>query len=191
MTSQMSIPIFMNVIFNSFISAILTARNVFSTSFVASAAWVEETGTVRTTICWYTFSAAARPAGEVEPTTLGMVSVVKSVRLGSSRSGENATKKSLSTFNPFFSRIGTITSTVVPGYVVDSRTISWSGRTYGAIASHVRTMNDMSGSRFLLRGVGTAIRIASHSFAREKSVVDCSSPDAAAFATRATGICLI
>ena len=52
MTSQISIPMRMNVIFSSFTSAMFTARNVFSTSFAASAACVEETGTVRTTICW-------------------------------------------------------------------------------------------------------------------------------------------
>ena len=50
-TSQMSIPIFMNVTFSSFTSAILTERKMFSISFVASAAHVDETGTVRTTIC--------------------------------------------------------------------------------------------------------------------------------------------
>ena len=57
--------------------------------------------------------------------------------------------------------------------------------------SHVETMYDMSGSRFLLSGVGTAIRSTSHSFAFAKSVVVVSKPEDAAPATRVAGMCLM
>jgi len=84
-----------------------------------------------------------------------------------------------------------MTSTVVPGYVVDSRTMSWSFLTKGAIASQVDTMYVMSGSRFLLSGVGTAISSASHCAAAVKSVVAFRRPDAAARAIRDDGMCLM
>jgi hypothetical protein len=56
------------------------------------------------------------------PMTFGTFFVVQSVRPGSTRSGENARWKSSPIFSPLVSRIGRISSRVVPGYVVDSRT---------------------------------------------------------------------
>src|SRR5438093_4093059 len=47
---------------------------------------------------------------------------------GSTRSGENARKKSSPTLSPVDSSDGSISSRVVPGYVVDSSTTSWPDR---------------------------------------------------------------
>jgi hypothetical protein len=79
--------------------------------------------------------AAAVLAGPMPPTTLGMVRVLNCALPGSTRSGENARKKSRSAFRPVASSAGCTTSSVVPGYVVDSRTISWPGRSEAATAS--------------------------------------------------------
>ena len=49
------------------------------------------------------------------PTTFGVVRIVWSVRPGSMRSGEKATKKSRSAASPDSSSIGTSRSRVVPG----------------------------------------------------------------------------
>ena len=62
------------------------------------------------------------------PTTLGVLRVPYFGLPGSTRSGENARKKSSPTFRPVLSSAGSISSRVVPGYVVDSRTISWPRR---------------------------------------------------------------
>ena len=50
MTSQTSMPSRSKIIFSSLTRAMLTERKMFSRSLVASATWVEETGTVLTTI---------------------------------------------------------------------------------------------------------------------------------------------
>ena len=57
--------------------------------------------------------------------------------------------------------MGSSTSSVVPGQVVDSSTTSWPARSQGASASAVRTTNDRSGSRSRVSGVGTQMTAAS------------------------------
>ena len=53
------------------------------------------------------------------------------------------------------SSMGPMWSRVVPGYVVDSSTIRWPARRWGAIDSVAAVMNERSGSRFSVSGVGT------------------------------------
>ena len=61
-------------------------------------------------------------------------------------------------------------SSVVPGYVVDSRTTKAPFARCGAIARPVSRINERSGSRFLFSGVGTQMMTASTSLMRLKSV---------------------
>ena len=64
-----------------------------------------------------------------------------------------------------------MTSFVVPGYVVDSSTTNCPLRRTFAIVRAVDSTYVMSGSRIFVRGVGTAIRIASALASRLGSVV--------------------
>jgi len=102
-----------------------TQRKMFSISFVASAVAALETGTVLQITAPYSAHAAFRLASSMPPTTFGIVAVLKSLLFGSSRSGENADMKSFPAFKQLFdSNIGQSTSSVVPGYVVDSKLYS-------------------------------------------------------------------
>jgi len=100
-----------------------------------------------------------------------MVFVVKSLRPGSSRSGENARRNSFEHLSPLSSRIARTSVSVVPGYVVDSRTTSCPYRSRFAISRAVEWMYELSGSRCGPSGVGTQMRIASHARSSLKSVV--------------------
>jgi len=152
------------------------ARKMFSISFVASAARADETRTVRAMTSPYRSSASSPASGSVPPTTLGMVVVPYFGLPGSSRSGENARKKSLPALRPEDSRISRTRPSVVPGYVVDSRTMSCPGRSADAMASQVLRTYRISGSRWGVSGVGTQIRIASGSERRKKSSVAVNRP---------------
>ena len=88
MTSQTSIPIFSNTTLSSLTSAMFTARKMFSSSFVASATRVDDTGTVVATTFPYRVLASSRHDAVMPLTTLGIVDVVKLGLPGSSRSGE-------------------------------------------------------------------------------------------------------
>ena len=83
---------------------------------------------------------------------------------GSSRSGENATITPPGIF-------GATSSVVVPGHVVLSSTTSCPARACGAIAATVPVTKLMSGSCASPSGVGTQMRIASHSRNAVKSLV--------------------
>ena len=88
------------------------------------------------------------------------------MRPGSTRSGENATLKSRPAANPDSSSNGTSCSRVVPGYVVDSNTISWPAHTTLDNACADDSNGPRSGSRLRVNGVGTAISTASQSASR-------------------------
>src|SRR6184192_3491885 len=95
------------------------------------------------------------------PTTLGMF-VRPNRRLpGSMRSGEKARKNSWPTVSPAAAKRGSSTSSVVPGYVVDSSTMSWPARRMRATSSVAATMWEMSGSLDFPSGVGTQMMMAS------------------------------
>ena len=102
----------------------LTLRNVFSRIFTSSAASGDETGTSVSIAGWYSAVATFRQAGVMPPITFGVLRVLKRSLPGSTRSGENARKKSSPTLRPVDSSAGSISSRVVPGYVVDSSTTS-------------------------------------------------------------------
>ena len=87
--------------------------------------------------------------------------------------------------------MGLTSSSVVPGYVVDSSTMSWPGRILGTMARAVAWMKELSGSRWRPSGVGTQMRIASQSRRRSRSVVAVKRPLLAAAATRSGPMCLI
>ena len=123
-TSQMSMPIRSKIVLSSFTSATFTERKMFSRSFVDSATRELDTGTTRSKAEPCRSTAISVEAGSTPPTIFGMVLVVKARRPGSSRSGENASQKSCGHRRPLASRIGFTSSSVVPGYVVDSRTTS-------------------------------------------------------------------
>ena len=73
---------------NSFISAMLTERKTFSRSFESSAASGPVTGTISSQTSEYSATARSRQTGVSPPTIFGVLRRVKSVRPGSTRSGE-------------------------------------------------------------------------------------------------------
>src|SRR5487761_2151754 len=115
-------------------------------------------------------------AGVTPPTTFGMLSVWNRALPGSTRSGEKHRKKSRPTLKSGFSSICSSSSSVVPGYVVDSRMTRRPGCAYSAIFSVAATMKLMSGSLVFRNGVGTQMLIVSSSEMIEKSVVAVSLP---------------
>ena len=62
---------------------------------------------------------------------------------------------------------------------------------YGAMLRPVSMMNEMSGSRFLFRGVGTQMITASASRTRLKSLVAENVPAFTTSATASDGMCLM
>src|SRR4030095_6676312 len=89
------------------------------------------------------------------PTIFGVLWVLNEVLPGSILSGEKARKKSVPTRKPELSSSGKISSSVVPGYVVLSKTMSCPACKYVRIFSVADSIKEMSGSRLLLNGVGT------------------------------------
>ena len=92
-----------------------TARWIFSSSFVISAAWVLLTGTTSLIACSYSATPTSVQAGELPPITLGIVAVLKWALPGSSRSGEYTRKKVSPITSPRLSTSGRNSSSVVPG----------------------------------------------------------------------------
>ena len=106
------------------------------------------------------------------PTTFGVLTRPYVGLPGSMRSGENARWKSTPARSPLpSSRIGCTSSSVVPGYVVDSRTTRVPGVSRAAIArvadSTAPTLGRLSSSS----GVGTQMTIASASARTASSAV--------------------
>ena len=179
-TSQMSMPMRSATIASSLTSAMLTERKMFSSSLDSSATSGVETGTMWSHTRPYTAAARSVQAAVRPPTTFGVVRIVKSVRPGSTRSGEKARLKSSPARSPDSSSSGTRCSRVVPGKVVDSRTISCPLRITPASARPAPSSGPRSGSRLAVSGVGTQIRIASHSCSSTKRDVAWMRPSTAA-----------
>ncbi len=114
-TSHTSTPSLSHTIAISFTRPMLTLRKVFSRIFTSSAASGDDTGTSRSIAGWYTASATRRHASVMPPTTLGVLRVFHCGLPGSTRSGENARKKSSPTLSPVPWRAGSNSSRVVPG----------------------------------------------------------------------------
>ncbi len=115
-TSQMSMPIRSVSIASSLTSAMFTERKMFSSSFVSSAASGVETRTISSQTSRVERLRRARRTPRVRPPiTFGVLRSVKSVRPGSTRSGENARWKSLPAARPHSSSSGATRSRVVPG----------------------------------------------------------------------------
>ena len=159
----MSIPIRSASIAISLTSAMLTERKMFSSSLESSATSGVETRTTWSQTGAYTPTAASVHAGVSPPTTFGVVRSVKSVRPGSTRSGEKASAKSAPACRPDSSSSGTRCSRVVPGNVVDSRMTVWPRRITPASEREADSSGPRSGSRLRVSGVGTQTRIASAS----------------------------
>ncbi|MOA24866.1 hypothetical protein D3C78_1455640 [compost metagenome] len=87
-TSKISMPMRSATTFISLTRPMLTARWMFSSNLVSSAALVELTGTTRSMACSYRAMPTSRQAGVWPPITFGMVRVSKFGLPGSSRSGE-------------------------------------------------------------------------------------------------------
>ena len=84
---------------------------------------------------------AAAEASSIPETIFGVFCSPQVWLLGSIRSGENPTWKSAPARRPDpASRIGTNTSSVVPGYVVDSSTTVAPARTCGASSRAASSM---------------------------------------------------
>ena len=145
----------------SLTSAMLTERKMFSSSLESSATSSVETRTTLSQTCSYSATARSPHASVSPPTTFGVVRSVKSVRPGSTRSGEKATWKSRPATSPHSSSIGATCSRVVPGYVVDSTTTSWPLWSTPASARVADISGPRSGSRLAVSGVGTQISTAS------------------------------
>ncbi len=93
-----------------------TERKMFSRSFESSAASGVDTRTTRSHTTSYNSCARSPQASVTPPTIFGVVRNVKSVRPGSTRSGENATLKSRPATSPDpSSNNGATRSRVVPG----------------------------------------------------------------------------
>ncbi len=95
------------------------------------------------------------------PSTLGVLCVKYLGLPGSTRSGENARKKSSSGLRPACTNSGSSASRVKPGNVVLSRTISCGRFIRAASISAASMMNELSGSLVLLSGVGTQMMMTS------------------------------
>ncbi len=175
-TSHGSTPIFRHAKASSLARAIFTLRNVFSSNFAVSATRGLDTSNTRAVTCRYSAAASSVHAPLTPPTTFGMFAVVNRLLPGSTRSGENARKKSCPSTKPFASRRGCTTSSVVPGYVVLSNTISCPARRCGRTLSTAERMNEMSGSLLFRSGVGTQMIKASAAPASSNAVVAVSSP---------------
>jgi hypothetical protein len=91
------------------------------------------------------------------------------------------------TRRPPDSRMGWMTSSVVPGYVVDSRVTSTPDFRCGATAPAAASMYEVSGALRSSSGVGTQMAIASHSAAREKSRVASMRSDSTRACSRSVG----
>ena len=103
------------MIASSLASAMFTARNVFSSSFTISAALALLTATTWSTAWLYSRTARSVQRGVTPPTTFGVLRVLNFLFAGSTRSGENARKKSRPTCNPDSDSLGRSSSSVVPG----------------------------------------------------------------------------
>src|SRR4029450_9344084 len=110
------------------------------------------------------------------PMILGVFFVLYRGLPGSTRSGENARKNDSPTVSPRAESIGRISSSVVPGYVVLSRTTSCPGRSRAAIALAAEATIERTGALVLLRGVGTQMMTASQSASSAKSELARSRP---------------
>src|SRR5690348_3987497 len=168
-TSQTLTPNLSQITAISFTRPMLIMRKVFSRSLVSSAASGELTGTTSSMNSSYTCSPNLVHRSVMPPSTLGVFLVCQRPLPGSTRSGEKQRKKSSPTCSSRFSNVGSSTSRVVPGYVVDSSTTSWPGRSASATDSVAVTTNDMSGSFVLPNGLGTQIEMTSHSPKRDMS----------------------
>ena len=114
-TSHTSTPSFSHTIAISLTRPMLTLRNVFSRILTSSAASVDETGTSVSMAGSYTAIATRRQVSVIPPTTFGVLCVFHLPLPGSTRSGENARKKSSPTLRPVSTSAGSISSRVVPG----------------------------------------------------------------------------
>src|SRR5438093_2366525 len=90
---------------------------------------------------------------------------------GSIRSGEKARKRLTPALAPRASKRGSRSSSVVPGYVVDSRTTSWPGLNRAATSPAAATTKEMSGSLDFRSGVCTQMITTSLRSSTEKSDV--------------------
>ena len=145
-TSHTSMPIGVSVVFSSFTSAMLTARKIFSSNLALSAISALDTSITSLMPLRYTAAASSVACLPTPPTNFGMVLVEWLLRPGSSRSGLKAAKisspktQSLARAPAALNTAGIMSSRVVPGYVVLSRTISCPLRNVLPIASAVCKM---------------------------------------------------
>ena len=152
-------------------SAMLTQRKMFSSSFVISAARVEETGTTvsrkRLVERHGDLRATRRHAADDLGGVLGLVDGVARIdALGRERQmkvGPDLQAEGLQ------DRLDDLLGGT--GIRRRLKRDQHLGRRYGAIWRAADSMKDVSGSFISSSGVGTQITIASHSPAREKSVV--------------------
>ena len=114
-TSQTSMSMRSHMSASSLTRPMLTALNVFSSSLTISATRVELTGTIVVMAEPYSALASSTHAGVRPPTTFGTLWVWNVGLPGSTRSGENARKKSRPALRPVASSSGCTTSSVVPG----------------------------------------------------------------------------
>ena len=121
-TSFVSIPIRWKIFDSSFIKAILISRWEFSITLAASATLILDTGKVPAWITDRYRASTFSAASGVEPdVTFIIFSTVCSLSPGLIRSGEYPAKKSRLKTNPeVLSRMGTHSSSVMPGQTVDS-----------------------------------------------------------------------
>ena len=152
---------------NSLASAMLTARNVFSTSLVISAASGEDTVCIALAVCRNSSAAREVHAAVTPPTTRGVRSGAWASTPGSMRSGLNATNTSRPTSRPLSCNGFTMSSRVHPIYVVDVSTIVCPAVALATTSAQAADSALRSGDWWASMGVGTHTTIAS---ARDNAV---------------------
>ena len=161
-TSHTSRPIRSHSIASWLIRAMLTLRKMFSSSLAISAASGEDSSiTVRLT-CRNNCATLDVADFVSPPTSLGMSRPELAGSPGLTRSGTNARSKSRPATRPLpASSVLRSGPEVVPGYVVDCRTMSWPRRSPLATNRAASRTWVRSGSRDSSIGVGTQMTTAS------------------------------
>ena len=158
-TSSVSIPILSNTMASSFMNAMLISLWLFSATLMASAALMDETLYVPAAMTMsYTSAITSSDSRSIPETIFVMFSSLCFLSPGLIRSGEYPTLKSLPADRPdSLSRIGIHTSSVTPGYTVDSNTTTEPLLRLRPTIVPARMTGDKSGVWSWFTGVGTAI----------------------------------
>ena len=161
MTSHTSRPIRSHSSASWFTNAMLTLRNVFSSSLAISAASGDESWITRSLMPSSSVAARAVAAGVDAADQARHVRAALAGSPGLTRSGAKARSKSRPATRPDASSTVRNGPVVVPGKVVDWRMISWPARSWSRMNAAAARTAPRSGSLVVVIGVGTHTNTAS------------------------------